>query len=262
MNREKRFKIVVISIILVLLIIVGILGYWLFTLFTQGTDVSEYRVNDNTPAATTISGSDSGKTDESADNPIDFKKLKKINPEIFGWLYIPDTNIDYPLLQSNERDDFYLHNDIYRNYKYAGSLYSEYCNSTDLDDRVTLIYGHNMIDGSMFANLHKFRDASFFKKHTKFYIYTPERRLTYQVVSAFEYDDRHIMNTFNFAEDKVFKEYLDIIQNPHSVSANVNTKLDHKLTVKDKIVTLSTCLDAGDGRYLLQGVLVKDEPTR
>ena len=191
-----------------------------------------------------------------------FKKLQKINPEIFGWIYIPDTNIDYPLLQSNERDDFYLHSDIYRNYKYAGSLYSEYCNSTDMDDRVTLIYGHNMIDGSMFANLHKFRDASFFNKHTKFYIYTPERRLTYQVVSAFEYDDRHIMNTFNFSEDKVFKEYLDTIQNPHSLSANVKTTLDHKLTVKDKIVTLSTCLDAGDGRYLLQGVLVKDEPTR
>ncbi len=260
MDREKRFKIIVISIIIVLFIIIGILGYWLVTLFAQGTDVSEYRINNNSSSSTTVSKS--GKSDESADNPIDFKKLQKINPEIFGWIYIPDTNIDYPLLQSNERDDFYLHSDIYRNYKYAGSLFSEYCNSTDMDDRVTLIYGHNMIDGSMFANLHKFRDASFFNKHTKFYIYTPERRLTYQVVSAFEYDDRHIMNTFNFSENKVFKEYLDSIQNPRSLSANVNTKLDHKLTVKDKIVTLSTCLDAGDGRYLLQGVLVKDEPTR
>ena len=233
MDREKRFKIIVISIIIVLLIIIGILGYWLATLFAQGTDVSEYRINNNSSSSTTVSKS--GKSDESADNPIDFKKLQKINPEIFGWIYIPDTNIDYPLLQSNERDDFYLHSDIYRNYKYAGSLFSEYCNSTDKDDRVTLIYGHNMIDGSMFANLHKFRDASFFNKHTKFYIYTPERRLTYQVVSAFEYDDRHIMNTFNFSENKVFKEYLDSIQNPRSLSANVNTKLDHKLTVKDKI---------------------------
>ena len=259
MDKEKRLKIIVISVIIVLLIIVGILGYWLFTLFTQGTDVSEYRVKENTTSATVA---DSTKSDDSADNPIDFKKLQKINPEIFGWIYIPDTKIDYPLLQSNERDDFYLHKDIYRNYKFAGSLFCEYCNSTELDDRVTLIYGHNMIDGSMFANLHKFRDASFFKKHTKFYIYTPGRKLTYQVVSAYEYDNRHIMNTFNFAENKVFKEYLDTIQNPRSLSANVNTKLDHKLTVKDKIVTLSTCLDSGDGRYLLQGVLVKDEPTR
>ena len=258
MNREKRLKIIVISIILALLIIIGILGYYLFTLFTRGTDVSEYKTKDNS-SSSVVSGS---KADKSADNPIDFKTLTKINPEIFGWLYIPDTNIDYPLLQSNERDDFYLHKDIYGNYKYAGSLYSEYCNSTQLDDRVTVIYGHNMIDGSMFANLHKFRDASFFKKHTTFYIYTPSRKLTYQVVSAYEFDDRHIMNTYNFAQDEVFESYLDSIQKPHSVSSNVNNKLDHKLTIRDKIVTLSTCLDSGDGRYLLQGVLVKDESTR
>ncbi|MCR5653632.1 MAG: class B sortase [Ruminococcus sp.] len=262
MNREKRLKILVVAIILVLLIIVGILGFYLFTLFSRGTDVSEYRINgDSSSMSSSSSASDAGGSG-SASNPIDFKTLRKINPEIFGWLYVPDTNIDYPLLQSNERDDFYLHNDIYRNYKYAGSLYTEYTNSTDLDDRVTVIYGHNMIDGSMFANLHKFRDKSFFDKHTKFYIYTPKRKLTYQVVSAYEYDDRHILNTFNFAENEVFKSYLKSIQNPHSISSNVNKKLDHKLTVKDKIVTMSTCLDSGDGRYLLQGVLVKDEPTR
>ncbi|MBR1732103.1 MAG: class B sortase [Ruminococcus sp.] len=259
MDRDKRSKIIVISIILVLLIIIGILGYYLFNLFTRGTDVSEYRVKDN-GTASSVSDTASGSADK-ADNPINFKKLQQLNPEIFGWLYIPDTNIDYPLLQSNERDDFYLHSDIYRNYKYAGSLYTEYCNSTDLDDRVTVIYGHNMIDGSMFANLHKFRDTAFFNKHKEFYIYTPSRKLTYQVVSAYEFDDRHIMNTYNFAQNEVFESYLDYIQNPHSVSSNVNQKLDHKLTVKDKIVTLSTCLDSGDGRYLLQGVLVKDEPT-
>ena len=258
MKREKRLKIIVISIIVILLIIIGILGYYLYTLFNRGTDVSEYRKKNDTPTVATTS---SLEKKSNADNPIDFKSLTKLNPEIFGWIYIPDTNIDYPLLQSNERDDFYLHSDIYRNYKYAGSLYTEYCNSTELDDRVTVIYGHNMIDGTMFANLHKFRDENFFKKHTKFYIYTPEKKLTYQVVSAYEFDDRHIMNTYNFAQNEVFKEYLESIQNPHSVSSNVNKKLDHKLTIKDKIVTLSTCLDSGNGRYLLQGVLVKDEPT-
>ena len=180
---------------------------------------------------------------------MDFKTLQKTNPEIFGWLYIPDTGIDYPLLQSRERDDYYLHTDIYGEYSYAGSLYTEVCNSTDLDDRVTLIYGHNMIDGSMFAHLHKFRDADFFKKHANFYIYTPDRKLTYQVVSAYEYDNRHIMNTNNhFSEDSVFEEYLEFIQAPRSVSVNVRDKLDHKLSKKDKIVTLSTCLDSGDGR--------------
>lgn len=259
MDREKRSKIIVISIIILLLIILGILAYWLVTLFARGTDVSGFRKAADTTS--NMSGSQSAK-DSTVDNPIDFKTLQKRNKEIFGWLYIPDTNIDYPLLQSNKSDDYYLHNDIYGNYKYAGSLYCEYSNSTNLDDRVTVIYGHNMIDGSMFANLHKFRDTAFFNKHTEFYIYTPERKLTYQVVSAYEFDDRHILNTYNFAQDKVFEGYLESVQNPHSVSGNVNKKPDHKLTINDKIVTLSTCLDSGDGRYLLQGVLVKDEPTR
>lgn len=264
MNREKRFKIIIIIVIIVLLIVVGLLGFFIYNnLFNSATDVSKYKATESTSSSAIISAKKSpDKSNKNvADNPIDFKRLKKINSEIFGWLYIPDTNIDYPLLQSNSRDDYYLHNDIYGNYKYAGSLFSEYCNSTDMSDRVTLIYGHNMIDGSMFADLHKFRDISFFDKHTKFYIYTPKHKLTYKVVSAYEFDDRHIMNTYNFAEDKVFEEYLYTIQNPRSLSSNVNNKLKHKFSVDDKIVTLSTCLNSGNGRYLLQGVLVKDEPT-
>jgi len=262
MNKEKRSKIIIISIILVLVIIIGVLGYVLYTLFYRANDYSDFKkVKTESTSSTDASLNSSDSDDKLADNPIDFKSLRKQNSEIFAWLYVPDTNIDYPLLQSEQSDDFYLHSDIYKNYKYAGSLFTEYCNSTDMDDRVTVIYGHNMIDGSMFANLHKFRDASFFNKHKKFYIYTPTRKLTYQVVSAYEFDDRHIMNTYNFAEDEVFEEYLESIQNPRSLSKNVNDKLDHELTVDDKIVTLSTCLDYGDGRYLLQGVMVKDEPT-
>ena len=70
------------------------------------------------------------------------------------------------------------------------------------------------------------------------------------------------MNSFNFAEDEVFEEDLDYIQNPRSIVKNVRKKLDHKLTVNDRIVTLSTCLNYGSGRYLVQGVLIKDELTK
>ena len=262
MNRDNRAKIIFAVIIIILLIILGVLGIIIFRFFNSSTDVSGYKKGTSSGTSSS-SGSESAKDKDGVSNPVDFSTLKKTNPEIFGWLYVPDTNIDYPLLQSRERDDYYLHSDIYGNYLYAGSLYTEVCNSTDMDDRVTVIYGHNMIDGSMFANLHKFRDTDFFNKHSKFYIYAPNRKLTYQIVSAYEYDDRHLMNTNNyFSNNKVFKEYLDFIRNPRSISSNVRKKLDHKLTTKDKIVTLSTCLDSGDGRYHLQGVLVKDESTR
>ena len=123
-----------------------------------------------------------------------------------------------------------------------------------------MLYGHNMADGSMFANLHKFRDKDFFDKNKYLYIYTESRKLTYEVVSAFVYDDRHIMNSFDFSDDKVFKDYLDMISNPRSVSSN--TREGVNLDIDDNIVVLSTCLNSGEGRYLVQGVLINDEQTK
>ena len=111
----------------------------------------------------------------------------------------------------------------------------------------------------MFATLHRFYDADFFNQNRYIYVYTPDRKLTYEIVSAFEYDNRHIMNSFDFSDDNVFSDYLNMIKNPHSVSVN---KRNTELTTDDKILVLSTCLNSGDGRYLVQGVLKKDEPTK
>ena len=260
MESKNRGKLYVIIIVIILLAILGIAGWILFgsssgveTLPTQAQTTSTSESKSDSPTKSKVS---------KVKNPIDFKSLDKRNEEIVAWIKIPDTQVDYPVLQSMTADDYYLHRDLNGNSSYAGSIYMEICNSDDFTDRVTVLYGHNMINGSMFANLHKFEDKSFFdsKKHRYFYVYLPDRKLTYEVVSAYVYDDRHIMNSFNFAEDEVFKTYLDSIQNPRSLTKNVR-RLDRKLTTDDKILTLSTCLNSGDGRYLLQGVLVKDEFT-
>ncbi len=259
--KSKKTSIFIVLIIIFLLIVLGFLGYFIYVMYNE--NVSDKNISQQL-SSSVISDTKNTKSEnnKTPKNPIDFKSLKKTNKEIFAWIKVPDTNINYPILQSEKADDFYLHRDIYGNNKYAGSLYIEYCNDTELTDRVTVVYGHNMIDGSMFANLHKFEDTSFFGKHRYFYVYTPERKLTYEVVSAHNYSTKHIMNSYNFAEKKVFKDYLEYIQNPRTTVRNVRTKLDHKLTTDDRILTLSTCLNAGDGRYLLQGVLVKDEFTR
>lgn len=95
------------------------------------------------------------------DNPIDFESLQAQNDEIYSWIYIPDTNINYPVCRSNTNDNFYLDHDIYGNYSFSGSIYSQYCNSIYMHDRVTVLYGHNMADGSMFADLYKFTNTDF-----------------------------------------------------------------------------------------------------
>lgn len=260
MKSQKLSKFLILFIIIILISVLCVLGYFIYGVYKENNSEADYKTLSSSVQSVTDSATDNSVN--SPKNPIDFKKLHKINKEIFAWIRIPDTNIDYPILQSEKSDDYYLHRDIHGNNEYAGSLYIEYCNSTELDDRVTVVYGHNMQNGSMFANLHKFENPSFFKKHRFFYVYIPDRKLTYEVVSAHNYSDKHIMNSYNFAENKVFTQYLRMIQNPRTAVRNVRNKLNHKLTTDDRIITLSTCLNVGEGRYLLQGVMVKDEFTR
>lgn len=258
MENNNRGKILAVIVIVVLLAILGVLGYIVYDLISPSPEINSQVTT--TAQSEPDNNSNSGES-ELETNPINFDELKAINPEIIAYIQIPGTNVDYPVLQSMDSDDYYLHRDIYGNYKYAGSIYMQICNLDDFTDRVTVLYGHNMANGSMFADLHDFEDTEFFNSHKEFYIYTEDRKLTYEIVSAYVYDDRHIMNSFNFAEDSVFLEYLDFIQNPRSTLCN-SRELNRELTVEDRVVTLSTCLDNGDGRYLLQGVLIEDEPVR
>ena len=105
MNRDNRAKIIFAVIIIILLIILGVLGIIIFRFFNSSTDVSGYKKGTSSGTSSS-SGSESAKDKDGVSNPVDFSTLKKTNPEIFGWLYVPDTNIDYPLLQSRERDDY------------------------------------------------------------------------------------------------------------------------------------------------------------
>ena len=195
------------------------------------------------------------------DNPINFEELRSINTDLYAWIEIPDTNINYPVAQSsNEDDNFYLHHNYQGNYEFAGTIYSQRQNSKYFGDPVTVLYGHNMLNGSMFADLHKFSDKEFFDSHDTMYIYTANRIFTYKIFAAYEYDDRHILNSFDFADKKVFEVYLEDCLNPHSANANVREGV--KLTTDDCILVLSTCTDYNSSlRYLVQGVLINEQET-
>ena len=195
--------------------------------------------------------------DQPVDNPVDFKEMREQNPDVYSWIYIRDTQISLPVLQSSVDDNFYLNHDWQKNDVFAGAIYSQSKNKKDYSDRVTVLYGHNMANGSMFANLFYFMDDDFFDSHRYFYVFTEDRKLTYEVVSAFEYDNRHILNSFDFKDDAVFQSWLDNAKNPHSLYSKVRDSV--KLDLNSKMLVLSTCTDTGDNRFLVQGVLVKDE---
>lgn len=195
------------------------------------------------------------------ENPINFEELQQTNSDIYAYIKIPGTVIDYPVVQATyEDDDFYLNHDLNKKYKFAGSIYSEKKNSKNFTDRNTVLYGHNMLNGTMFQNLHKFRNKEFFEQNQYIYIYTPDHILTYKICAAYKYDSRHLLNTIDYSDNTVFEDYLNYVKNPTSMMVN---KREVDLNLGSKLLTLSTCIgDEKNYRYLVQGVLIKDEPTK
>lgn len=198
-----------------------------------------------------------------AENPVDFASLQSQNSEIYAWIKIDDTDVDYPIVQSGSDDDFYLrHSAFDKKYLSSGAIYTQGVNRTDFTDPITVVYGHNGYKETMFTTLHKFEDSDFFNSHEYFYIYMPQHKLTYQIISAFKYDDRHIMNSFNFYDENDLVNFQAEITNPSSALKNVRTNLDTTIDKDSKIVVLSTCItNQKSNRFLVCGVLVKDEKT-
>lgn len=256
-NQNKNKKRSVLIVLALLMIFFG-------ALYTGWQLYQQYRAGQEQPTFTVTETSEQSTTGESTvENPVDFKSLKKQNEEIYAWLKVPGTKVDYPIVQSAVDDDFYLKHSAYdKSWVASGAVYTELSNTQTFKDRVTLIYGHNGYGDTMFTTLHKFEDGEFFKKHEYFYIYTPERKLTYKIVSAFKYDDRHIMNSFDFLDNAVFRSFLDMIRNPVTTNKNVAENINREYDLNDRVVVLSTCFtNQPNSRYLVCGVLEKDEKT-
>lgn len=193
--------------------------------------------------------------DISYDCPVDFEELWKTNEDVYAWITVPGTVIDYPILQHETDDSYYLNYTIDGIEGYPGCIYTENANSKDFTDNNTAIYGHNMRNGTMFTDLHKFRDEEFFNEHDTVYIYTPGKQLTYKIFAAYLYDDRHLINSFDFSDPEIYSDYLLEIQNMDSEDMNIRKEV--AVTNSDKIITLITCIrEQPEKRVYVQAVLL------
>lgn len=195
--------------------------------------------------------------------PINFDELKKVNEDIYAWINIPGDDpenplADYPILQSspNDDDNYYLNHNVNRKSSVYGAIYTQGYNNKDFGDFNTLIYGHNMRNGTMFGSLKKYRDKTYFDSHRDINIYMPGRILKYRIFAAYVFDDRHILLSYDFSNEVEREVYLDDIFNQRKLSDNISD--DVTVGVDDKIITLSTCTSNEGERYLVQGVLVYD----
>lgn len=195
--------------------------------------------------------------EESVAIPVDFAALKEKNPEIYGWIYIPETIVDYPILQRPEDDGYYLNHTMEGEEGLPGSIYTESLNKQDFSDKNTVIYGHNMKDETMFGSLKYYMDPTYMKQHEQIEIYTPEHSYTYRIFAAVTYDNRHILKSFDFHEDDQYQQFLDSLSQVRNMSSYINSEIP--VTTEDRILTLSTCNSNNEQRFLVEAVLIDEK---
>ena len=174
-------EIMIVAVCLMVLSFCVCTGFGIYFMYREGvqeyedlrTYVKETDEDDHTEGT---DGSDGKQT------VVDFKALKKINPDIVAWIRIPDTSIDYPVVQGND-DSYYLTHTFKKAEHVAGAIFLDSDNNADFSDDKNIIYGHNMKDGSMFQGLHKYENEQYLETHNKVYLYLPEgQTLTYSVI--------------------------------------------------------------------------------
>jgi sortase B len=189
---------------------------------------------------------------------LDWDALWEENEDIYAWIYIPGTEVDYPVLQHPTDDNYYLEYNIDGSKGYPGCIYTQgSCNSTDFTDYNTVIYGHNMKNGTMFHTLHSFEDKAFFDENEYAFIYMPDQVLVYDIFAAYPFTDDHLFYKYDLTTESGFQTYLDEVFGIRDMDAHFRDGVE--VTSSNHIITLSTCISGQSSkRYLVQGVLIND----
>ena len=189
--------------------------------------------------------------------PVDFDALEAANSDIYAWIQIPGTVIDYPVVQSPDSDTFYSNHSSDKAYYTGGSIFSQKTyNGRGFDEPMTLLYGHNLRSGNMFSQLNNFADAVYFDEHREIYIYTPDMVYRYEIFAAYDHENEHLLANHDFSDPSDFEEYFSGVYSDASLYDNFLQ--DFSPAPGDRIITLSTCFRQNNRRrYLVQGVLVE-----
>lgn len=183
------------------------------------------------------------KEEEDIPFTVDFAKLKEMNNDAVAWLNIEDTDISYAVVQA-EDNDYYLHRNLQKEYSFAGTLFTDYQNSSDFSDFNTIIYGHNMKNGSMFGKLKKYKDVNYYNEHPYIDLFIDGQKLRYQVFSARDVDVTTTKTYYNvYGQSSLKQEMIDEWLSNTLYSTGVDVQ------PTDKVLTLSTCVDSLDDKY-------------
>ena len=187
---------------------------------------------------------------------LDWNELAKVNPDIYAWIYIPGTQVDYPVLQHPTDNTYYLNYNMNGTRGYPGCIYTEKENSKDFTDFNTIMYGHNMRNKTMFETLHYYEDKAFFVNNPYVYVYRGDRVLVYEIFAAYIAGNEHILYSYDFQTQEGRQNYVDQIEK----GTSGNLRDDVEVTADSHILTLSTCISGkAKNRYLVQAVLLNED---
>ena len=259
-QKKKKKSAVLLTIALIAAIVVFCYAafnlYHIYTEYKKGTDeynqIEEMAVTERDADSAEVAGPNA---QLKPPIEVDFDKLKSVNEDVVGWIYVdalPD--ISYPIVKGKDNQT-YLHQTYEKNYNFAGTIFVDYENSGDFSDCNTLVYGHNMKNGSMFGHLKKFReDDKLYKQDKYFWILTPERNYRYEIITAYTTGVNSDTYTLFKGPGEEFEKYLETIKGYSEIQTD-----DTDLTIKDRIVTLSTCTGNESTRFVVQGKRVDAE---
>ncbi len=256
-QQKKRTikKVIIIVVVLAVLVCAGFFGYRYYQNYKYQESLKQHEETFDSLRQEKNTDNDGKAVIEGTSPTHDFNSYWKQNKDIYAFVTVDGTGVDYPILQ-NEEDNYYLMRNLDGSEGYPGCIYTNRINSMQFDDYLTVIYGHNMKNKTMFGSLHNFDDEDFCKTHTEFTIETPEELLTYRIFAV-----------VNFTDDNI-TYYLDP-KDPSSVSTFVNSiktesagrqpdYIDDSVEISDSdhLVVLATCIGKEpDRRFLVVGKL-------
>ena len=266
MKKTKKLLLGVLCLIFAAVFIYS--GYKVYTIL-RGYSAAEKRYDSLSDSVTAQGGDDAAKaggsiasgTGREADPlymdtsfiTVDFDELAKISDYVIGWLYLPDSVINYPVAQYSD-NDFFLNRFIDGNIQVGGALFADCGCPGDFSGNNTIIYGHHMRDGSMFASLGKYGEQEFYEANPIMYLYTPTQDYKLEIFSAFTTSDVSYVYNIFFPDENSFESHISSLRYMSDI------KTDVEVGPEDHIVTLSTCdYSFNNARYVVIGKLVPIE---
>lgn len=230
-------------IFILILIIISILA---FTYYKFHTNKNKNILNDIKIDETQI-------TETKTERMLQLEELKKQNNDIVAWLEIPDTKINFPVLQTTD-NEYYMTHTYKKEYSSDGSIFLDKDYDWDLPSSNLLIYGHNNRNGNMFEDLLKYEDESYYKEHPTIEFTTLDEDCEYEIISVFKSrvyykSEQNVFRYYFFVNAENEEEYNYYVEESKKASLYDTGKIAE---YGEQLLTLSTCeYSQEDGRFVI-----------